>query len=337
MSKFFDNRNEADRALCKKIEELCEFEEDEMDRFPHKYYNYLRVIDKLCPYWEKFHDLSWLFTEDLLLYAMMYRNVNLVDRNINIFEQKFFVDSKEQIIGFKNKIFESNTKSHKTEVLQLYYRYGPFFEKLCHKLLGKEFRRVYRSTTTWSWIKDVYHLDNLINGKLDHIFSINDFTEQECLTIIEHKSDLLSSTFQPEEWKKRLLSHYIRLKDRSEIIVSEYDYKVWWEAHKNGIIRSRQSYIVCNFIKTITPILELEEEKEWKKQEEEERKRREAEEKRLEQYRFNMRNKHWRDDNISFRKADHLYIVDGTPLDSVTTFVKNCFPEFDSEFYANTT
>ncbi len=68
--------------------------------------------------------------------------------------------------------------------------------------------------------------------------------------------------------------------------------------------------------------------------EEEERKRREAEEKRLEQYRFNIRNKHWRDDNISFRKADHLYIVDGTPLDSVTTFVKNCFPEFNSEFHA---
>lgn len=67
---------------------------------------------------------------------------------------------------------------------------------------------------------------------------------------------------------------------------------------------------------------------------EEERKRREAEEKRLERYRFNMRNKHWRDDNIAFREADHLYIADGTPLDSVTTFVKNCFPEFDSEFHA---
>lgn len=76
------------------------------------------------------------------------------------------------------------------------------------------------------------------------------------------------------------------------------------------------------------------EEKERIIREEEERKRREAEEKRLEQYRFNIRNQHWRDRNVTFRKADHLYIVDGTPLDSVTTFVKNCFPEFDSEFHA---
>lgn len=76
------------------------------------------------------------------------------------------------------------------------------------------------------------------------------------------------------------------------------------------------------------------EEEEQEKRIEEERKQREAEEKRLEQYRFNIRNKHWRDQKVSFREEDHIYIVDGTPLDSVTTFVKNCFPEFDSEFHA---
>lgn len=84
----------------------------------------------------------------------------------------------------------------------------------------------------------------------------------------------------------------------------------------------------------IKEIVKKHEEEERTRCAEEERKRREAEEKRLEQYRFNIRNKHWRDDNISFRKADHVYIVDGTPLDSVTTFVKNCFPEFNSEFHA---
>ena len=84
----------------------------------------------------------------------------------------------------------------------------------------------------------------------------------------------------------------------------------------------------------IKEIVKKHEEEERKRRAEEERKRREAEEKRLEQYRFNIRNQHWRDCNVSFRKADHLYIVDGTPLDSVTTFVKNCFPEFDSELHA---
>lgn len=71
-----------------------------------------------------------------------------------------------------------------------------------------------------------------------------------------------------------------------------------------------------------------------KKEIEEERKRKEEEEKRLEQYRFNIRNRHWRDSKVTFREADHIYIVDGTPLDSVTTFVKNCFPEFNAEFHA---
>lgn len=89
-----------------------------------------------------------------------------------------------------------------------------------------------------------------------------------------------------------------------------------------------------NWADEIKKIVNEKEEKERIIREEEERKRREAEEKRLEQYRFNIRNRHWRDGNVSFREADHVYIVDGTPLDSVTTFVKNCFPEFDSELHA---
>ena len=89
-----------------------------------------------------------------------------------------------------------------------------------------------------------------------------------------------------------------------------------------------------NWADEIKKIVNEKEEKERIIREEEERKIREAEEKRLEQYRFNIRNRHWRDGNVSFREADHVYIVDGTPLDSVTTFVKNCFPEFDSELHA---
>ena len=89
-----------------------------------------------------------------------------------------------------------------------------------------------------------------------------------------------------------------------------------------------------NWADEIKKIVNEKEEKERIIREEEERKRREAEEKRLEQYRFNIRNRYWRDRNVSFREADHVYIVDGTPLDSVTTFVKNCFPKFDSEFHA---
>lgn len=89
-----------------------------------------------------------------------------------------------------------------------------------------------------------------------------------------------------------------------------------------------------NWVDEIKKIVNEKEEKARIIREEEERKRREAEEKRLEQYRFNIRNRHWRDRNVSFREADHVYIVDSTPLESVTTVVKNCFPEFDAEFHA---
>jgi hypothetical protein len=53
-----------------------------------------------------------------------------------------------------------------------------------------------------------------------------------------------------------------------------------------------------------------------------------------EKIRFNERNKHPFDSTISFRASDHLYIVNGVCLESVTTFVSNCFPKFNAELHA---
>lgn len=71
-----------------------------------------------------------------------------------------------------------------------------------------------------------------------------------------------------------------------------------------------------------------------KKEEEEERKRKEEEERRLEKYRFNKQNYHWQDGKVRFRESDHIYMVDGVTLDSVTSFVSNCFPKFNADYHA---
>jgi hypothetical protein len=341
MGKYFassNRRNEADRALCEKIEETYGYTEEQVDDFPIKYW---RAIDNLCSYWEKYHELSWTYTDDLLLYAMMYRNVIIGDRYNNIFDKKFFVEREEQIIGFKQKIFESDYCTPRIIILKLYYEFGPSFEELSYKLTGKS---IYFADTTEYIIfsnrdqsltksvskfdiKGISHLNNLLNGNLDKVMSINDFTDEECQTIIEHKSEL-STSF----WREMYISKMFKnLKNRTG---EEVDYRLYWKENQEKIIKRWHSSLIRNWVGIIRPILEQEEEKERKRQEEEERRRREAEEKRLEQYRFNIRNQHWRDCNVSFRKADHIYIVDGTPLDSVTTFVKNCFPEFNSEFHA---
>lgn len=80
------------------------------------------------------------------------------------------------------------------------------------------------------------------------------------------------------------------------------------------------------------------EEEEYKRKQEEIDKKLEAErqeaEARKEKFRFNQRNKHPLDSTISFRASDHLYIVNGVCLESVTTFVNSCFPKFNTELHA---
>ena len=62
--------------------------------------------------------------------------------------------------------------------------------------------------------------------------------------------------------------------------------------------------------------------------------KRKEEEARREKFRFNQRNRHYRDSYISFDESTHLYKVDGATLQSVTNFVEGCFPKFDAEFFA---
>ena len=148
---------------------------------------------------------------------------------------------------------------------------------------------------------------------LERMKSIRGGSIVDFVTSMSHLSHYMSDPLRKERAEKRF-KRILDLSMQENVCFDKTAARTW-----------------ANEIKTI---LNEKEEKERKKREEEERKRREAEENRLEQYRFNIRNQYWRDKNVSFREADHVYIVDGTPLDSVTTFVKNCFPEFNSEFHA---
>lgn len=79
------------------------------------------------------------------------------------------------------------------------------------------------------------------------------------------------------------------------------------------------------------------EEEDKRKQEELNKKlelEKQEEEARKEKFRFNQRNTHPLDSNISFHASDHTYIVNGIHLESVTTFVNNAFPKFDIEVHA---
>ena len=112
-------------TLYQKIKDLYGYEDvdDDIDIGSE----YLRAIIDLCPYLKKYRDLCRAYTEDLLLYSMMYRNVSIQEGCNTIFDKKFFVDRKEQIIGFKKNIFQSCNSSNKEIILKLYYEeHKPF-------------------------------------------------------------------------------------------------------------------------------------------------------------------------------------------------------------------
>ena len=89
--------------------------------------------------------------------------------------------------------------------------------------------------------------------------------------------------------------------------------------------------------KRMIEVIKQSEEMEKRKREIESLEERRNIEERLAKYRYNQRNRHYRDRYISFDEVKHTYTVDGKILQSVTNIVENCFPKFDAQLHAKTT
>ena len=106
------------------------------------------------------------------------------------------------------------------------------------------------------------------------------------------------------------------------------------EEYKNFQIKPFERIKVDRWISSVESFLKKIEEQDKIERERKSELERLEYEKRMEKYRFNKRNSHERDKNIELRQSDHIYIVNGIALDSVTTFVNNAFPKFDAKSHA---
>ena len=331
---------------------------------------YISMFDVFGDILFEYYQLRWEHGEDLKAFALMYHNVD-IDR-CSIVDKAYFVHKKNEIEGYRDKVFSSGI-SCKERVVKYYYDYDilfeMFFNKHTHcKMITKEATGIDCFT-----IEDY---NSIKHEKHNHVYSINDLSEQMCADILMNISELETACFDEsyivEENQEILLAHkstyyktqYVKFKqmDTDDAIFNQSKLRRYGSIisyvnyMSNTKLREEQEQNIkrclslsfpdffkwngsirmglrnwTNYIKEIARIKEI---KERKIREEEEKIWREKEEKRLEQYRFNVRNRHSRDNKISFREKEHIYLVDNTPLDSVTNFVKNCFPEFNADYHA---
>lgn len=304
---------------------------------------YIKMYDEMALIALQYGDLNQKYNDDLQAFALMFRNIDI--NNCNVVDKAYFLSKKHDIIGYKKKIYQINA-SPKEKLVKCYLERGHEFELFFLKELGVQivtkntthlyssYRSGIISTEEYQRIKKYGRRDcrftieayqAIKERKYGHHYGIVNITEKQCqklvCSIMTQKTSMLNNN-------DSLFSTY------ENYNITD---KTGKEPKKTISIRELRSYqnsevrLWVEYIKSITT---EEIDKEAAKKAEEERKQREAEEKRLEQFRFNIRNRHWRDGNVSFREVDHVYIVDDTPLDSVTTFVKDCFHEFNADLHA---
>ena len=321
-----------------------------------------RDLEESIKLYQSFWSLYYENYEDLHLYAIMYRNIPL-HPHLDIMSVKFFVSKAKEIRNYKEKISELNT--HKAKVALLYYNNQKIFTKILSRyILGGEVYTIYGQERN-----SMYEMPPSSKKSLHDKFSygsygvgIDNLTKMDCARVLEHKDELI------DEYKKiykETLEEYV-ISEKGHAF-SEYFFTNRFVAYcgrigikliiarknilidkpkelplipvleKDQIDKKFSGYeyrIVNDLCNKVKERIEIEDKEKTEIRQREWEQRVKEEEARREKFRFNQRNLHYRDSNISFDEATHLYKVNEVTLQSVTNFVEGCFPKFDAEFFA---
>lgn len=315
--------------------------------------------------YQAFWELYYEHYEDLCLYAAMYRNVNrLLSTLGNVKSVRHFVEQASEIKGFKQKIIKDGSIHGKAALLYIDNR--GIFDSVMSKYLNSN----NSICTIPNNCNDI--IDDFIGNSREQNTGIVNLTEEECALILKHKGELQAeyqrlydaslkdyvvkqkgvsysndffvSKFIPyighHDNSSSSLERLLKLESESLYIkISKAEITPVLPSDSRDLYLSNLERIIVgkwcrdNLARYKARLKEAEIRAERERELEQERKRK-AEEARQERTRFNIRNRHRRDGDISFDAALHQYKVNGIILQSVTNFVEGCFPKFDAEFHA---
>ena len=327
---------------------------------------------KFLQLYQSFWELYYEYYEDLCLYAIMYRNIKkLKPTTTDVMSVRFFVSKANEVKGFKVYLTKHINKGniYKVLVALSYFQHKNIFSKVFEKYLDDEtvkphgISHIYEMRESPS--KNI--VEDLNNDIIPSGVGINNLTNQDCIKISKYRKELFveyrnayKSSLEKEIVEEKGASYseiffstkFIPYYGRISKITSSYDKVCKAELtpvldndSRDITLSNHERFIVqvwCRQMRLKYEAIRKEEEErqEIQRQIELEKERIRAEQKRKEEearrekFRFNQRNRHYRDSYVSFDESTHLYKVDGVTLQSVTNFVEGCFPKFDAEFFA---
>lgn len=274
---------------------------------------------ELESYYTTYKELFENHYDDLKLYALMYRNVWLHDYYNDAISVIYFAEKYNEIVGYKKKL-EEDRFSLKAQIALMFYENEALFPHVCEKYANVNLSKHRKKTPLINALK-IYR-----NLNIPYVFTISNMTEEQCELILTNKGNIKNDYLLLHgKYDSPNVEVYNDLKKHNYRISSFHEKSWLWE--RKSEISNMYEHLFSKWINSKKEQEEIEEQKRLEQ-------RRLQEEIRTEKFRFNKRNHHYLDDEIIFYKADHSYSVNGVNLESVTTFVSNCFPKFDMRLHA---
>lgn len=274
---------------------------------------------ELESYYTTYKELFENHYDDLKLYALMYYNVWLHDYYNDAISVIYFATKCNEIVGYKKKL-EEDRFSLKSQIALMFYENEALFPHVCEKYANVKLNKYTKKSLL------INALERYKNFSIPYVFTIANMTEEQCKLILANKENVRNDyLLLHEKYDSPNVEVYNEL-EKHDCSVSSFHEKSWQMERKSEISNMYET-LFSKWINSKKEQAEIEEQKRLEL-------RRLQEEIRTEKYRFNKRNHHYLDDRIIFHKADHSYSVNDVNLESVTTFVSNCFPKFDMRLHA---
>ena len=148
---------------------------------------YRKQYYELAPCVEAYIELRYEHFEDLLMYSLMFRNVVVCYLPEDFL---FFAEKKKEIVGYRSKV-AANPENLRHKVVELYFKYGLFFEAYCEKKFGI---KMFQRTLPPGGVEFSYESYlKAKEGNYDSTFCVNDLTEQQCQLILQDANELITA------------------------------------------------------------------------------------------------------------------------------------------------
>ena len=182
-------------------------------------FEYAKMFEEFDIILHRYSAFLWNHREDLKAFALMFRNVDI--DSCNIIDKAYFLSKSNEIIGYKNYIYSSNS-TIKEKLVGYYLKYDILFEMFVKNLLDIDIATLRQNDYYKCTIE---HSHNIRTKQFGKVSGIRDLSDDQSSFLISNIKEL-DNIVNNNNYYIEVLKNYINFEDFLKDVALPYIFKM---------------------------------------------------------------------------------------------------------------